>query len=237
MKNQAIIKLIEKELNVNKGTDLESGLKHILGLIQGNEQSNIEIEPDNEEFRDLLGKDIWIKDDYFCKHNILYLGVASYTDKYNGWYKFSVNERINPRHMNKCPNNKSRSECIFTREDVKNIFYKNLNNWIERYSDKNFCLDLSNLENAYNKTCLVADYDVSKGYFRLEEAKIRKGSMLYPIEICTNGMSYRFKENYIPTEEFKPKNWSSGASRFFGFCEEDYNEIIKLLENMYDDIQ
>lgn len=237
MKNQAIIKLIEKELNVNKGSSLEAGLKHVLGLIQGNEQSNIEIEPDNEEFRDLLGKDIWIKDNYFCKHNILYLGVASYIDKYEGWYKFSANHRDNPRHMNECPSSKSRSECIFTREDAKNIFYKNLNNWIERYSDNNFCLNLNNLENTYDKTCLVANYDIADGYFRLEEAKIRKGSMLYPVEVHTDGMRYRFKENCIPTEEFKSNNWSSLASRIFAFCEEDYNEIVKLLENMYDEIQ
>ena len=242
MSKAAIISVLKGELKKNKGNYLEPGIQHILALIK-NEDNNedkkekTKVSQSDEDFRELLGKDIWVKDDYFCKHNILYMGVASYSDKKGGTYSFTANKRVNKKHMNSSPSSKKRLECIFKKEDIPTIFHHHLNNWINNYSDGNLCLDFSNIESCYGKTCLFLSYDEEDGYFCLEKGIIEKGTMVYPLKISTNGMNYSFKEEEIPKEEFDFCSWSNGRKcRIFSFCEEDYKEIILLLERLYESL-
>lgn len=238
MTNEAIISLLKKEVENNKGNYLEAGINHVLNLLQdkskneGNTQTQSE-----EEFRELLGKDIWIKDDYFCKKNVLYLGVASYRDKKGGMYYFNVDKKNNKKHMNSSPDSKRRIECLFKKDDIPQSFYHHLNKWIKNNSDKNLCLDFSNINSCYGKTCLIANYDEASGYFCLEEAFIQKGTMLHPLEVSSYSMSYSFPKEEIPTNEFNSMSWSNTRkSRLFAFNESDYNELITLLGRLYDSL-
>lgn len=232
MKNLALITQLKKEIERNQGNHLESGLLYALNLLS--KEDAFEYNPDETEtFRELLGKNILVEDDYYCDKNVLYLNVASYKDKKQGYYYLETN-RNNPLHPERCPSSKPRRSVIFTKEDCRNLFYNNLNKWISRNSNKlDFCFDFNNVKDCFNKTCLLLTLDKATGYFLLEKATIKEGSLLYPVEICNDMMSYRFPDGKIPEKWFAQNSWSNRLCRVFSFCEEDYAEIIETIEDLY----
>lgn len=234
MRNLALISQLKKEIERNQGNHLESGLLYALNLLA--QEDAFEYKPDDTEiFRELLGKNILVEDDYYCEKNILYLNVASYKDKKQGYYYFETN-RNNPLHPESCPSSKHRKSVIFTKEDCKNLFYTNLNKWISRNSKLDFCFDFSNTKECFNKTCLFLTYDKTTGYFLLEQGTIKEGSLMYPIEIRHGIATSQFSDSKIPERWFAQNNWSNRICKVFSFCEEDYNEIIEILEDFYNSI-
>lgn len=235
MKNLAIIEQLKKEIEENKGNHLESGLLYALNLLS--KEDDFEYKYDTTEtFIDRIGTNILVEDDYYCDKNVLYLGVAAYKDKKQGYYHFEANRKNNPVHMERSPGSKPRKSVIFTKEDCKNLFYTNLNKWISRNSNLDFCFDFNNVKDCLGKTCLFLTMDKQSGYFVLEKGIVREGSLLYPVEVSNHGMSYGFKDGKIPTGWFAQNSWTNRVCRVFSFSEEDYSEIINIIEDLYDSI-